>query len=151
MSAKQIPTITSKIRPEDIDIKGGFMASKYQNSETEASIYWLCKFAAARGNWNSFTQKEIDKFAKHVFHFNHLIPYGDIICTRKVKLSLVDSSTHIVTREDVEKNQLFPIHYHHIGAELSQEIRVEVTDEVYHFTDGFINEAYRLCPKNKKK
>lgn len=78
------PIITTLLTPKQVyKENGSLMASKWQNSETEASAWWLLKFAVKRGNWNPFTLDEIHelyhKYHKEEFWFNRLTSMGDIV------------------------------------------------------------------------
>ena len=120
--------LTTKIKPSDINVNKSFMASIWQNAETEVSAYFLVKMAQKHGSWRDFTQKEIDTVAKEDFWFNKLIRYGAIkenYTQKRLKISeIVDVPYRgkcIITHGEA------------------------VTS--YSFTDAFVNEVYRLAKK----
>ena len=127
---------TTSIRISNKEVKGSmFMASKWQNVETEASAYWLYKFAQSRGGWHDFTKQEIDAFSKHDFWFNKLIPYGDIKEKKIYDIILVDCEERKLM--DSEK----PYEY---NAYASKKVVYTLLSTTYSFTELFINECHRL-------
>ena len=70
------------IQPNDINIdhKNGFthLWEAFENSETEASAYWIVKLSQKLGGWIPFTEEQIEAVYKeaghhHGFLFNRLV------------------------------------------------------------------------------
>ena len=112
--------VTVKIKPSDINVENGFMASIFQNAETEASMYFLVKMAQQNGSWRNFTKAEIDNVAGEDFWWNYL-------------------KRHPFNHQPNEDKDDYILYVTKDGMHME-----------YEFTDKFINECYRLSPKKKK-
>lgn len=110
--------ITTKLKPKDLTTDG--LNGNGWRMETNASAYFLILMAQKHGSWRDFTQKEIDKVAKHDFHFNDLINYNDNdYIQRNIKLKIVKSTPY------TKRSGVFTE-------------RVEEETVSYSFTDSFI-------------
>lgn len=86
------PNITTSITPDSLKLGVySLMGSKWQNSETESSVYWLIKLAQKNNSWRNFIKEEIDTICNHDFRFNYTIPCGDILVNIDGSYSFTDS------------------------------------------------------------
>jgi hypothetical protein len=135
----KIPKITTSIKPSDFKGKiEGFWSTKWQNSETEASAWWLLQYAIKQNSWEPFDKKEIDAFSKHDFWFNRLTTCGDIVVIDyfKIKIKKVKKPVFIELfyMEDVEGFTY-------------DKLEVSLDKKMVYFTDDFILEVWKQYNK----